>query len=89
MKKDPIFFNQTDIEKRIKRLELDSQNSSRTFENFFVKGRLRTERAAPSSSTDVTSGDKLYDIVITTSYIYTLVNDSGNLRWRRVAISSF
>ena len=89
MKKEPIFFNQTDIEKRIKQLEFNAGNAPRTLENYFVKGRLRTERAAPSASTDVTSADKLYDIVITTSYIYTLVNDSGNLRWRRVAISSF
>lgn len=84
-----VFFTPQDTAKRIQFLEDQLQSLNQGLNNFFIKGRLRTERAAPANSADVGSGDMLYDMVITTTYLYTLVNDGGNLRWRRVAINSF
>lgn len=43
----------------------------------------------PSSSGDVSTGDKLGDISIQPDYIYILIDDSGSLEWRRAALGVF
>lgn len=53
----------------------------------YVQGRLRTDRAAPSSHSDVTATDQLGDIVRTGSFEYIVVNDAGTLKWSRVALN--
>jgi len=60
--------------------------------NIFINGRNRTlleNRAVPSSSTDVVSTDTKGDFMVTTTYLYILVDNSGSYVWRRVALSSF
>ncbi len=52
----------------------------------FVRGRLRTDRAAPSANTNVVGGDKEGDVVRTATYQYIVVNDAGTLKWARHAI---
>lgn len=52
-----------------------------------VRGRFRTDRATPSSHTDVTAGiDREGDIVRTGAYEYIVVNDAGTLKWARQAL---
>ena len=43
----------------------------------------------PSSSTDTIGTEKVGDIAVDNSYFYIVVDNSGTLEWRRVAISSF
>lgn len=75
------------LEERVKRLEENFDNLSRTLP--FIKGRLRIDRAAPTTSNDVQSPDKIYDIVVKNDYQYILINNSGVLQWRRITLSSF
>jgi len=77
------------ILRRVQELEDDNLNLTNTLNNFFIKGRLRTDRGTPSASNDVGNADKLYDVVITATYVYFLIDASGSLSWRRVAVASF
>jgi len=43
----------------------------------------------PTSSSDVTSEDRLGDINYTASFLYILVYDGTNNVWRRVSIGAF
>lgn len=52
----------------------------------YVLGRLRTDRTAPSSHSDVTASDFEGDIVRSATWEYLLVNDGGTLKWARHAI---
>lgn len=45
--------------------------------------------SAPASSTDMVGTEKVGDIAADSAYFYVVVDDSGTLEWRRVAISSF
>lgn len=52
--------------------------------------QARKVRRTPSSSTDVVAGDRLGDMQWDDSHLYILIEDSSNnIRWRRVALSSF
>jgi hypothetical protein len=84
-------FNRPDqFEQRLVDLENQVRDLNKILQNFFLQGRLRTDRAAPTSSTDIAAGiDKLYDRVITTTYEYILLNNAGTLQWKRVSISTF
>lgn len=55
--------------------------------NRLVRGRLRSDRAAPSSSSNIVGGDQEGDIVRTGSYEYIVVNDAGTLKWARISLS--
>ena len=50
----------------------------------FVGGRSTTR--VPSGPTDVVATDQLGDIVYDATYQYTLVDDSGTLKWDRRAL---
>lgn len=52
-----------------------------------LPGRYRTDRAAPTTPTDVIAGDALGDVVVDATYIYTLINVGGVLKWHRVSTS--
>lgn len=78
-----------DIEQRIKRLEQRANNIKNDLSKFFVLGRLRTDRGAPTNSTDVTDLDLLYDLIVTEPYLYYLIDNSGSLEWRRITLNSF
>lgn len=83
-------FNQSyQVEQRIVFLENQVRDLNKTLQRFFLQGRLRTDRAAPTSKTDVQPPDKLYDRVVTPTYEYVLINNSTVLEWRRVSISTF
>lgn len=72
--------------KRIKDLENKLEAAERGIRQS-VAGRLRTDRTtAPTSNGDVNSTDKLGDIIRTTTYQYTVVNDGGTLKWARSAL---
>lgn len=43
----------------------------------------------PTSSTDLIGTEKAGDIAVDTSYIYVVVDNSGTLRWQRVATATF
>lgn len=77
------------LEERLKRVEQQLNFLNNTLSGYFVLGRLRTDRTAPASSSDVQSLDLLYDIVRDTNYTYVLINNAGTLAWRRITMSSF
>lgn len=81
--------NDQDIYRRLVFLENQMKNLNVFLAQFFIKGRLRTDRTAPTSSSDVQAPDQLYDMVIDNSDIYVLIDNSGALSWRSVAISTF
>lgn len=87
--REQVDFDVKDLEQRVRRLEQKFFNLKDDFSSLFVLGRLRTDRIAPTNSGDVNSLDLLYDIVIDSSNIYYLINDSGSLAWRTVVINSF
>lgn len=45
--------------------------------------------SAPANSADIKGTEKVGDIAADASYLYVVVDDSGALEWRRVAIGSF
>lgn len=71
----------------ISTLRRDDAKVIRNFDNRFVRGRLRTDRPAPAAFDDIADGvDKEGDIVRTSAYEYTLINDAGTLKWARFAV---
>jgi hypothetical protein len=67
------------------------QEDVREFNNLsgqFFKGRHRTDRVAPTAHNDVQSPDLLGDWVLTSAYLYVVVNDSGTLKWGRTALDT-
>jgi hypothetical protein len=74
---------------RIALLENQMRILNNTLAAFFVKGRLRTDRTAPTSSADVQTPDKLYDRVVKNDYEYILIDNAGTLEWRRLTASTF
>lgn len=82
-------INTKDIDQRVKRLEQKVFNIKDDLSKFFVLGRLRTDRSAPTNSADVNDLDLLYDTIFDDPYVYYLVNNSGALEWRRVLLNSF
>lgn len=44
---------------------------------------------APSSSTDITGGEKVGDIAADATYLYYVAKSGGSLVWRRISGSSF
>lgn len=67
----------------------DLIESIRQLRNNRLQGRQRTDtRAAPSSATNVVAGDSLGDVVTDGTYIYTLIDVSGTLKWDRQAHST-
>lgn len=83
-------FNTPDqAEQRLVFLENQNRTLNFTLKPYFLQGRLRTDRTSPTSSADVQPPDQLYDRVVDASYEYILINNSGTLEWRRVAISVF
>jgi hypothetical protein len=76
-------------EERVRRVEDQLNYLELTLPTTFVQGRLRTDRNAPTSSSDIETGDQLYDIVQTVTYQYTLLNNAGTLNWVRIICSTF
>jgi hypothetical protein len=74
---------------RIALLENQMRILNNTLAAFFIKGRLRTDRVAPTSSADVQTPDKLYDRVVKNDYEYILIDNAGTLEWRRLTASIF
>lgn len=58
-----------------------------SIKNRFISGRkvMRT----PLSSSDIQATDRVGDISFSASYMYIVVDNSGTLVWRRVALASF
>lgn len=76
-------------EERIRRTEEAIRVIEIKLANSYVLGRLRIDRTAPTSSTDVQPPDKLYDIVRIYPYEYTLINNAGSFNWVRITMSTF
>lgn len=75
---------------RITRLETELRSQIDYIKSNYIKGRLRTDiTVAPTSSTDVNSTDKLYDMIILPTEQYILINDAGSYEWRKITLSSF
>ena len=45
--------------------------------------------SAPSSSTSTIGTEKVGDIAADSGFLYVVVDNAGDIEWRRVAISSF
>lgn len=86
---DTTIMGTQNLEERVKRIEQRVNNTKNDLTSFFVLGRLRIDRDAPANSADIQGSDTLYDIVLKSDYVYYLVNNSGSLEWKRVALSSF
>lgn len=82
------FSGSSNLEERLKRLEQEQANST-NFLNTYTLGTLRTDRTAPTSSADVQTPDKLYDVVRDNNYEYILINRSGTATWVRIIMSTF
>lgn len=90
MKGTQNIFNTANIAtQRIVGLENQVRNLNFTLVPFFLKGRLRTDRTAPANSNDIQTPDLLYDWVIKDDYAYIVVDDAGDLKWRRFALGVF
>jgi hypothetical protein len=76
-------------EERLRRTEDQINALEISLPSTFLQGRLRTDRNAPSSSTDIETPDRLYDIVRDINYQYTLINNAGVLNWVRSPWSTF
>lgn len=81
--------DKAELEQRIIYLEDQVRNLTQTLNAYFIKGRLRTDRTAPVDSDDIQTPDKLYDRILLDDYEYTVINDAGALKWRRVTNSVF
>jgi hypothetical protein len=79
----------TILEERLRRVEDNQQVIENRLANSYTQGRIRFDRTSPTSSADVQTPDRLYDIVRDTSYEYVLINDAGTLAWRRISYSAF
>lgn len=74
--------------KQIIRLRSDDVTEVNNFSSIFMSGRKVNK--IPTSSSDVTAGqDKAGDFNYNVNYLFILVDNSGTLVWRRVALSSF
>lgn len=71
----------------VSRLRSDDVREMDNLKTKYIVGRLRTDRTAPASATDVQEPDKLYDVVRTSTYEYVLIDVSGTLKWSRKAVS--
>ena len=68
--------------------ETEDISDFQNLNNRFVMGRgLFKARVAPSSATNVLSGDAEGDIVNDATYEYKLLNISGTLKWDRRTLS--
>jgi len=86
---DPQFNRPEEALRRVILLENQLRILPTSGQAFFVQGRLRTDRTAPANSADVQAQDLLYDRVLTPTFEYILINDSGTLAWRQSTLSSF
>lgn len=83
-------FNKSELgAQRIVLLENQVRNLNTSLVPFFLKGRLRTDRTAPVDSNDIQTPDLLYDWVIKDDYAYLVIDDSGDLKWRRITLDVF
>ncbi len=76
----------TDHLRQITRLRGEDVREIRNLGGKYVRGRLRENRLAPTSHSDIQDSDQLGDIVRTATYEYLVVNDAGALKWARHAI---
>lgn len=76
-------------EERLKRVEEAVRALENRLYNSFTQGRIRFDRSAPTSSADVQTPDKLYDIVRDSNFEYVLINNAGTLAWRKIIMSIF
>ncbi len=74
------------LQSTTRRLEEEALRRDADLKNKVVIGRYRTDRTAPISSNDVQTPDKEGDIVRDGGYEYIVVNDSGTLKWARIAL---
>ena len=86
----PSILGNEILETRLRRVEEELLSLRNQLANTYCLGRLRTDRSTgPANSADVNSTDKLYDVIRDTSFEYVLINDTGNLRWRRITYAAF
>jgi len=87
---NPLINSESELMRRVALLENQLRSITQTLNAFYLKGRLRTDRTAPANSTDINKNvDLLYDRVITPTYEYILLNNSGTLEWVRISASTF
>jgi hypothetical protein len=63
--------------------EFDRQDYDNQVEN------TTTIYDVPSTTTDIKGTEKVGDIAVNSTHLYTVIDNSGSLEWRRVALSTF
>ena len=57
-------------------------------QQFKLKGRIRTDRATPTSNSNVIAGDNEGDVLNDGTYLYTIIDVAGiGLRWHRETLA--
>lgn len=89
MKPYPPINSERDILKHLStigRLRREDIVEDARLESRLLKGRLRTERAAPTSAT-LGATDQIYDVVYGTNFIYIALNTGSAVEWRAIPLS--
>lgn len=79
--------NLDDIKNQMRDITSARRNDIAVFQNLtsvFIQGR--SVGKIPTSSTDVTNGDKVGDFSYDSTYAYLLVDNAGTGEWRRIAL---
>ena len=74
-----------DFAKDITRKRNEDINEFNNLQNIFMRGRKVSK--VPTAFDDTATTDREGDFNYDASYIYLAVNDSGTIKWSRVAIS--
>jgi len=86
MKPWPPFTATTDPIEYLKKLAIlrtEDVLDNTSLNTRYLAGRVRTDRAAPATPTDVTDFDRVGDVVRNATYEFLLLNISGVLKWDR------
>jgi hypothetical protein len=71
----------------VQRLREEDIENFNNLKNIFISGRKVGK--IPTSSTDITAGDRVGDFNYTASHLYIVVDDAGSGEWRRIALGVF
>jgi hypothetical protein len=80
--------NEKDILEVLRVILQERRKDVRDFDNLNARFYSKNPKV-PTSSTDISSSDKVGDIGYDNSYIYVCVNNAGTAEWRRAALTTW
>ena len=93
MEKYPIPLDGDEWKKTVTDLrDQDVSDQDNFFKQFALKSGVFVKSARssiPANSSDVLDGDMAGDFYVSLGFLYIAVNNSGNVKWQRVALSDF